>query len=371
MIRDDEHWLELTDAFHEAAIDPRGWYAALAAFADATGSQHGQLMCFGEDVGAPQNLLTNVDPELPAAFVAAGGTDPSVNPRRRAGVSRPPLTIVAEQDFITPDEYKRNAHYQEFAVPWDVPYICLTTVERRPNLLVGLAVVRTKRQGHIDAAGRRAFASIAPHVRAAVRTNLALADHGDALLSDTLDRLTMPAFVCDRSGLVRRLTPAAESLVASERGLELKLGRLTARQPAEANALADAIAAAATERRALAPAARVIVVHGPNKVAPLALDVIPLPSRSLPLAFDGRVLVLVRGFGTTDEERRRAILQSVYGMTVAETDIALQLSAGKTVEAIAQARAVGIGTVRGQVKALLAKAGVSRQVELVARLNQL
>ena len=138
MIRDDEHWLELTDAFHEAAIDPRGWYAALAAFADATGSQHGQLMCFGEDVGAPQNLLTNVDPELPAAFVAAGGTDPSVNPRRRAGVSRPPLTIVAEQDFITPDEYKRNAHYQEFAVPWDVPYICLTTVERRPNLLVGL-----------------------------------------------------------------------------------------------------------------------------------------------------------------------------------------------------------------------------------------
>jgi DNA-binding CsgD family transcriptional regulator/phage tail protein X len=371
MIRDDQHWLELTDAFHAAAIDPDGWYAALAAFADATGSQHGQLMCFGEEVGAPQNLLTNVDPDLPAAFVAAGGTDPSINPRRRAGVSRPPLTIIAEEDFITPDQYHRDTHYQEFAVPWDVPYICLTTVERRANLLVGLAVVRTRQQGHIDAAGRRAFASIAPHVRAAVRTNLALADHGDALLSDALDRLSIPAFVCDRFGLVRRLTPAAESLVASDRGIEMKLGKLTARQPTEANALADAITAAATERRALSPATRVIVVHGADKKAPLAIDVIPLPSRCLPLAFDARVLILVRGFGTPDEERRRVILQSVYGMTAAETEIALQLSTGKTVEAIAQARTVGIGTVRGQIKALLAKAGVSRQVELVARLNQL
>jgi DNA-binding CsgD family transcriptional regulator len=81
-----------------------------------------------------------------------------------------------------------------------------------------------------------------------------------------------------------------------------------------------------------------------------------------------RVIV---GFGTTEEERRRVILQSVYGMTAAETEIAVQLSTGKTVEAIAQARTVGIGTVRGQIKALLAKAGVSRQVELVARLNQL
>jgi DNA-binding CsgD family transcriptional regulator len=371
MIRDDDHWLELTDAFHAAAIDPNGWYDALAAFAAATGSQHGQLMCFGDDVGAPQNLLTNVDPDLPAAFVAAGGTDPRVNPRRRAGVSHRPLTVIAEQDFITLDEYRRDTHYQEFAVPWDVPYICLTTVERREHLLVGLAVVRTQRQGHIDADGRRAFASIAPHVRAAVRTNLALADHGDALVSDALERLSIPAFVCDRAGLVRRLTPAAETLVGSHRGLEVRLGKLTARQPAEASALADAITAAATERRALSPAVRVVVVHGQDKIAPLAIDVIPLPSRALPLSFDARVLVLVRGFGTSDEERRRVILQSVYCMTAAETEIALQLSAGRTVEAIAQSRTVGIGTVRGQIKALLAKAGVSRQVELVARLNQL
>jgi DNA-binding CsgD family transcriptional regulator len=371
MIRDDEHWLQLTDEFHAAAIDPERWYAALSAFADATGSQHGQLVCMGEDATMTFNLLTDVDPGLPDAFLAAGGADPNINPRRRAGISRPPLTVVAESDFITPDACKHDAHYQEFAIPWNVPYICLTTLERRAGLLVGLAVIRSKRQGHIDEAGRRVFSSIAPHVRAAVRTNLALADQWSALACGAFEMLSIAAFVCDRSGRVRRLSPSAEAVVAGNRGLELKLGKLSALRAAESAALTMAIEAASKDRRVGAVAHHVAVVHGPEGTQPLVLDVIPLPNRTLASTIDARVLVLVRGIGANGDRRRSALLQSVYGMTAAETEIALQLAQGKLPEAIAQQRNVSIGTVRAQIKALLAKAGVSRQVELVARLNQL
>ena len=58
MIRDDEHWLQLTDAFHAAAIEPDRWYDALSAFAGATGSQHGQLVCMDEEASMTFNLLT-------------------------------------------------------------------------------------------------------------------------------------------------------------------------------------------------------------------------------------------------------------------------------------------------------------------------
>jgi DNA-binding CsgD family transcriptional regulator len=372
MIRDDEHWLELTDAFHAAAIDGKRWYEALSAFAGATGSQHGQLMCIGEGGSMPLNMLTNVDPSLPNAFLEAGGADPRINPRRRAGIAQPPLTVLAESDFITPDEYRQDTHYQEFAVPWDVPYICLTTLERRRELLVGLAVIRSRRQGHIDAQGRRAFTTIAPHVRAAVRTNLALAEHADGLLADSLEALTMPAFICDQRGVVRRLTPAAETLVSAARGLQLKTGRLTAQDAVDAAALSDAVAAMAAERRPGAAAHQVVVIRALGADSPpLVLDVIPLPGRRLTFSFDARVLVLVRGHGAAGAQRRAAILQTVYGATAAETEIALQLFAGKTPEAIAVDRGVSIGTVRVQIKALLAKAGVARQVELVARLGQL
>jgi DNA-binding CsgD family transcriptional regulator len=371
MIRDDEHWLQLTDAFHAAAIDPERWYGALSAFARATGSQHGQLVCMGDDASMTVNLLTDVDPDLPDAFLAAGGADPNINPRRRAGISRPPLTVIAESDFITPDACKRDAHYQEFAIPWDVPYICLTTLERRAGLLVGLAVVRSKRQGHIDNVGRQVFSSIAPHVRAAVRTNLMLAEQWSALACDTFEMLSIPAFVCDRAGRVQRLSPSAETMVAGNRGLELKLGKLGALRGAESAALTTAIEAAGKDRRVGAAANHVAIVHGPEGAQPLVLDIIPLPSRTLFETFDARVLVLVRGIGAHGDRRRSALLQSVYGMTAAETEIALQLAQGKLPEAIAKQRNVSIGTVRAQIKALLPKAGVSRQVELVARLNQL
>ena len=58
------------------------------------------------------------------------------------------------------------------------------------------------------------------------------------------------------------------------------------------------------------------------------------------------------------------------GFTSAETDIALQLARGQSTEAIAQHRKVAVGTVRAQIKSMLAKLGVSRQVEFVARLNE-
>jgi DNA-binding CsgD family transcriptional regulator len=372
MIRDDEHWLAVTDAFHSAALEGKGWYAALGGLAEATGSRSGQLISVGVDSAVPLNILTNIDPASQKAFAEARGGDPAINPRVGAGWKSPILKVMAESDFMTPEEHKRNPHYREFLRPWDIPYICLATLERQASALIGLAVLRTRKQGHIEPEERRVFASIAPHVRAAVRTHIALEGQGDALLTGAMEALSIPAFVCDHLGLVRKLTPAAEMLVSSGCGLQLKLGRLQAAHPVDAKALSDALDAAAIDRdRVGAPFARTLVVRKAEKhPTPLVLDVIALPNRRFEFTFAPRLLILVRGAANHDQ-RRSAILKSVYGMTAAETEIALQLSQGKTPEAIAHHRNVGIGTVRAQIKALLAKAGINRQIELVARLSQI
>lgn len=71
MIRDDEHWLQLTDAFHAAAIEPDRWYGALSAFAGATDSQHGHRR-----VGAAANhvviLHGTVRAQIKALLAKAG-----------------------------------------------------------------------------------------------------------------------------------------------------------------------------------------------------------------------------------------------------------------------------------------------------------
>lgn len=371
MIRSDDEFLSLIDSFQTAAIDGN-WYPALEALAAATGSRSGELIVVGRDASVPLNLMTNVPEELGRRFIECKGGDPAVNPRVKAGLGSPLLRVMAEADFITPDEYDRNAHYREFAVPFDIPFICLATLDRSPNLLVGLAVLRSAQQGHISSEQRACFAAIASHVRAAVRTQAHLAGNAAALLTGTMEALSIPAFLCDDSGMVRQLTPAAEALVNGGSGLELRQGRLHAKQDADSQSLSSAIRAAAAGWLGMSvPALRTVVIRGAKPEDPtIVLDIVSLPSRGIDLMPALRVLIVSRS-QRGSEQRKAAVMQSVYGLTAAETDIALQLARGRTAAAIATVRRVALSTVRLQIKTLLAKVGVNRQVELVARLNEL
>ena len=371
MLQSDEQWLAIADEFYNAAVDNSRWHGALERLAAATGSRTGELITIGHDAVVPINLMTNIDPALNVAAVECRIGDPAANPRVRAGMSSPVLKVMAECDFITADEHAVHPHYNEFARPWDIPYICLATLERQKDLLIGLAVCRSEREGHINDEQRRVFASLAPHVRAAVKMQIALEGNGAKVVRGTLETLSMPAFVCGRTGAVQATTTSAEEILRGGHGLSMRNQFLCAFRDDEDRALTDAIQKAA--RGVVVPGAPVVttlVVHGSDDAKPpVVLDVMSLPSIALEFTSAPRVVVLVRGSRGADT-RKVAVLQGVYGFTSAETDIALQLARGQSTEAIAQQRIVAVGTVRAQIKSMLAKLGVGRQVELVARLNE-
>jgi DNA-binding CsgD family transcriptional regulator len=370
MHRNYEGLLSVIESFQNAALDGASWHGALRGLAHATGSRSGELIGLGSEATVPFNIVTDIDPSFVEDFVAIGGGDPRLNPRVRAGASTPVLTVLAESDFISEDEYRNHDHLQHLARRWDVAFSCLTALERSDGILIGLAVMRSSRQGHITDQQRELFAAVAPHVRAAVRTQLALEGNGPAVVAGAMEALGAAAFVCDRTGLVRLLTPAAETLIGSGPQLRLKLGRLSAAGLDDAKALSDAIDAAAVQHtRPERPALRTVIVRAPGG-EPLALDVIALPSRHYELAFAPRVLIVARG-AAERERRRPAILQAAYGLTTAEADIAQRLADGEAAEAIAAARRVSVGTIRTQIKSVLAKVGVKRQIELVSRLGRL
>lgn len=372
MLRNDDHWLAVTDAFYSAALSQQGWYQALEGLADATGSANGELIGLGADAAVPFNIFTNIDPAFVADFVAVGGGDPRLNPRVNAGMNAPTLKVLAESDFITPEEHKRHPHYQEFAVKWGIPYSCLSTLERTDDLLIGLAVGRNASQGHITPKQKDIFASIAPHVRAAVRMQIALEGEGSALLVGALDAMSMPAFVCDRTGAVRAMTPPAEQLLGEGRGLLLRLGQLGAINPGDDRMLNEAIRNALQGRGVGAPPVlQTVIIRKEASTTPvLVLDVIALPARQFELGFAPRVLLLVRGERGRDN-RRATILRAAYGLTAAETEVAELLADGRTPDAIALSRGVSLATVRFQIKSTLAKVNVKRQVELAAIISRL
>ncbi|MFL6548092.1 MAG: helix-turn-helix transcriptional regulator [Povalibacter sp.] len=371
MITNDDRTLALADAFHSAALNPSGWYAALDALADATGSRGGELICLGRQWTMPLHIMTNVDPSIDQAFIDCGGGNPDINPRVRAGMQAPCLKVLAEADFITPDEHARHHHYQEFARPWDIPYICLTSLERTEDLLVGLAVVRSEKQGHITTQEREVFTAVAPHVRAAVRTHMALQNNAAKVLAGAMEAMSIAAFVCDSAGRVRALSPAAEKLVQTPSGLQLRFGRLQADDASEAQALNDAIAAASLSKGGADSKHQTLVIRRKQADSiPVVVEIMSLPRLPHEFTFAPRVLVVVRGTRRTSE-RKAEVMRSTFNLTSAEADIALQLAAGRTPELIAGARGVSVGTVRAQIKSTMSKMGVRRQIELVARLNQM
>lgn len=370
MLSSEEQALAVADQFYSAALGDGSWYEALDGLARATGSRSGQMISINSNGALPFNLVTNIDPTCTADFEAVRGGDPEWSPRVKAGIQAPILKAVAENDFITPDEHRRHLHYQVFARPWDIPYICLTTLDRRDGVVIGLAVCRSEREGHINSAQRAVFTAIVPHARAAARMHVALQDEAASLATGLFESLSLPAFLCDCSGRVEKITPAAESLIVRGRNLQIRGGYLKAVNAADHGDLMQAVATAADGPGVAARVPRSIVVRSDHPgTPPLLLDVIRLPARSREFGVTSRVLVLAQGAANA-ESRRRALLQTVYRLTAAETEVALCIGQGHSAEAIAAARGVAVATVRVQIKGILTKFGLRRQVELVAHLAQ-
>src|ERR1700730_1236929 len=315
MIRSEEHWLSIIDALHSASIGGQRWEIGLQACADATGSRSAQLVGIDSNTSLAFNILTNVDPELSTIVADTVSINPRVKPVRDA----PVLRVIAEADFMAPEEWRRHPFYQEIALPWDVPFIAMTTLERQENTFIVLAAVRSQREGHITTQQREIFSALAPPVRRAVRTHLALEGRGTAVLTGAMEALSIPVFVCDRTGRIKALTQAAEALVTSDRGLELKAGQLQACEPDEAKVLTDAIEAALIGHvKAGPPVLRTVIVRGRDHQAPpLVLEVFPLPAQSYQFNFEPRVLIVARA-ARDSNVRRAAILQAAYALTSAE-----------------------------------------------------
>lgn len=368
--------LAVVDRLQAAALSETSWEVALADLAAATGSRSGQLIGLGADAAVPFNIATNVDPEWLAEFAAMGGGEPARNPRVAAGISAPALTVLAEADYLTLDAYRRDVLIQHLAQKWDLAHSCLTPLERTEGLLVGLAVLRSQKEGPITDTQKAIFASLAAHARGAVRAHIALQGQAAALLAGAMDAISLAAFVCDGRGRVGALTARAESLLAAAPELRLSHGRLRVRDKSIHDRLMVALEGAGfglhlTDR----PTFETLVVPR-ARGAPLVLDVIRLPhAPQHVLGFMPRTLVIARDLGAElgyrADTRRHMILRHGLGLTPSEADIALRLAAGDTPEAVATARGAAVSTVRAQIKAILRKLRLTRQLELATFINRL
>ena len=87
--------------------------------------------------------------------------------------------------------------------------------------------------------------------------------------------------------------------------------------------------------------------------------------------FNGGFGVLAVTPITAPEPPDTALIQGLFDLTPAEARVAVGIVAGMTIKEMAACHAVGMETVRSQMKSVLSKIGVRRQSEAATRLTVL
>ena len=316
----EEDVAEVVASFQAAGLGEISWLTALEELARLTGSMGGELIGLGDRAAVPFNWMTGVASEAAVEFVAAGGGCPRVNSRVRIGMAAPELAVLDESAFTSAEDATRFPAYGEWLRRHDLGFICLSPLLRQDRLLVGLALMRNEAQGNVTAEQRRAFGVVAPHVRAAVRTQMAIDDRGLGLASNLLDALSSALFVCDGQGRVLSLSPAAEAIVLAGGPLRMTRGVLAAARETETTILRAAIAQAAAGCGSIRPPARPVVVRDADGNRPALVEVCAAPGEYA-LRFGSAALVSVRNPGP-DEGRLADAARALFRLTPAEALVA-------------------------------------------------
>lgn len=178
------------------------------------------------------------------------------------------------------------------------------------------------------------------------------------------DAIGFGAILLGNGGRVLRFSRLAEQYVGE--GITVRSRALAATDGGSDRVLQDILAqhlnGEACERDALG-------LHRPD-LRPLILRIVAIPGDMGP-ALDGAKLVAVLVDPENCPEPPPSFLNQIFGLTRKEAQVATGLMCGDTLQELARKAGVGIGTIRAQTKAALAKTGTKRQAELVGLLARL
>ncbi|MGC4250964.1 MAG: helix-turn-helix transcriptional regulator [Sphingobium sp.] len=348
---------EWADRFLSAALEPQLWDDALRAMASATGSYRGQLAGFGPE-SALFNWITDVDQSMLRRSDVQALHRPGLNFRLAADVMADGTDVLHEAHYDIVGQRIRNDDYLDLCAEMDIFDGCQTRLMAENGAMVGLALLRSRKDGRTNEEQRGLFAHIAGHARTAVRLQRAIEQQGFALLSGTFEAMDKACWLLDWSGRVRAMTPRAETMLRAGH-VRIGEGWLQSGWADESRAILHGIRAVVA--RPAQPAPPVLLKQGESPA--LLLEFHPLPTRDWTMPFAPRALVIGRE-GAPTEHRARMLLES-YRLTPAEADIAIRLASGMSRRHIASARRVSAGTLKAQLRSIYEKVGCSRESQLV------
>jgi DNA-binding CsgD family transcriptional regulator len=179
-------------------------------------------------------------------------------------------------------------------------------------------------------------------------------------LAAGLNRLQTAVILLGGDGSCIFLNDAAEQIISQKDGLHVRCSRLFASLSHELAQL-QALVRQATTRKDLWGGTMLVSRRGRK---PLQVSVNSFPAQNSQLPNRATAIVLI-----ADPDRQRTptpeMLRDLYGLTNAESRIAVALSEGKELRRVCEEASIAYNTGRAHLRSIFSKTGARRQAELV------
>ena len=362
-------------ALHDAALDDALWPAASARMDGALGTL-GSTLLVGEGPRDDVRILFAASywrgerrRELEREYLRDYHPWDERVPRVR---NLPDGELVHVASLYTDEERRTSRTYNDFLARRNLLDSLNVRLDGAPGTHIVWAIANPVGPGGWHADRLAMAVRLLPHVRQFVRIRQAMvkAQAMGSSLRAVLDNTGRGIIHLARGGRIVEANDRALDILARRDGLSDQGGRLGAWLPAD-DARLQGLLAAAIPPSDVHGAAGSMTVGRPSSLPRLVLHVSPVHARP-PFAGPRRVAALVMVVQPQSPPRLdTALVGEVFGLTAAQSEVAVMLSLGRTVRDIALATGRRPGTVHDLIKQANKRLGVSRQVELARLVLQL
>jgi DNA-binding CsgD family transcriptional regulator/PAS domain-containing protein len=349
----------------EAALEPGEWPRVLGSIAEYVGAigaayiltnkQNGRvewISLAGPSVGLEPDYVTHfaaLDPYTPVLDATPGWVR---------------LSECLPQSVLRCDEW-----YNDFVLRAGVGDILGARLCSSPSHAAIIGLHYGIHQPRSKSAHPARLRGLIGQLSQAARLHVRLNNSGwrGSVAQRALDQLAAALIIADGDARIVELNQAGEDLLRRADGLTVRHGRLGALRAFETAKLTALIEAAAVPEK-LGPAIGRMLIGRRDGAAPYIVKIAPLGAK---LSLFDRPLAMV--LATAPEERvpSAAAVAQLFGLSPAESRLAVALVAGKRLQDIAAETGVRITTLRTQLSAILRKVGANRQADLLRILTRI
>ena len=363
---------KLLGTLYAAPTQPEHWDIFMERLCLATGITKSALISydFAEHGLNMFSAMRGIDPEsLPLYQSHFYKFDEWTNRLRRRKLAG---RVLRGEEVWQEEALLKSAFYNDFLRKFNMHQVAGAVASLHPTLVEVFCIYRGPKEEEFSSEHLALLEFLTPHLQIALYTRRKLLALESRIIDIeiALDQIASALILIDGIGKTVFVNKNARTILDQRDGLSLHRGRLAAQSIPENSRLheilAKAILASTGKANANPGAMRV------SRANKRPIQLVAAPLRSETFLIPGKAVAIVF---LTDPDQKPAppaeVLRILFGLTQAETTLALSLLDGNSLSEAANLSSVGRETVRSQVKSIFQKTGTKRQSELTRVLASL